>query len=302
MQPGTRLHAVLQVGHQQRQAASTGAIGDLSASSKAAKGSNKAIPKTGTDTPSKAKTDKKPAPLTKQGAKKDVQSTSAAKPAAGKYLPAIQAEITKYKEDRAKDLNKVVAALDEVQKCWAKEAEVNKAEREEVARDADGIINSLASQLTTKTAEYDAIQAELKKLMDDKDAKDKSDEAAKAALAAEEMEHASKLKLLQDKLKDCEANAAAAKKELESKNASDLADMKAEMAKKAKEDKDMIEGLTAQIKVLTEKNGKCGDKEKAQIEQMQKESREAVEKYQKLIKEVCDKLAKFEVPSNTTEV
>ena len=27
-----------------------------------------------------------------------------------------------------------------------------------------------------------------------------------------------------------------------------------------------------------------------------------IAKYQKLIKEVCDKLAKFEVPSNTTEV
>ena len=293
MQPGSRLHAVLQAGHQQRQAVPTAAGGQVD-KTKPGKTGNKAKQPTSAD----------PRNPTGAGVTKltGAKAADALKPAGGKYLPGIQSEIDKYTADRKKDVDKLVAALDEVQKCRAKEDAAIEGERKEVERDANGIINSLAAQLTKKTAEYDVIQAELKGLMDDKSAKDKSDEAAKAALAAEELEHANKLKLLQDKLKDCEANAAAAKKALETKCASDLQDVKAQMAKKGKEDKDMIEGLTAQIKVLTEKNGKCGDKKQATIEKMQKESREAVDKYQKLIKEVCDKLAKFEVPSNTSSV
>ena len=295
MQPGTRLHAVLQAGHQKRQAVPVGKAVD-----KTKEAGGLATSKT---TQPKSMDPRNPTGVTKL---KGAEAADALKPAGGKYLPGIQSEIDKYNADRKKDVDKLVAALDEVQKCRAKQDAAIDVERKEVERDANGIIASLASQLTRKSAEYDAVQKKLEEIAkageDAKGQNAKALEAAEAALAAEKMERTTEVKGLKDKLQDCENNAKAAKEALETKCKSDLADLRAEMTEKVKKDKEMIEGLTGQIKVLTEKNGKCGDKEKAQIEKMQKESREAVEKYQKLIKEVCDKLAKFEVPSNTTEV
>ena len=60
--------------------------------------------------------------------------------------------------------------------------------------------------------------------------------------------------------------------------------------------------LRTQIKTLTDTNTKCGDAEKAKIAEMQKDSKEASDKYKALHEKVCDMLKSFKVPSSTTEV
>ena len=113
MQPGTRLHAVLQAGYQQRQAVPTAAGGQVD-KTKPGKTGNKPKQPTSAD----------PRNPTSAGSATKLTGAKAAdalKPAAGKYLPGIQSEIDKYTADRKKDVDKLVAALDEVQKCRAKE-------------------------------------------------------------------------------------------------------------------------------------------------------------------------------------
>ena len=293
MQPGTRLHAVLQAGHQKRQAVSVGKAVDVT---KPAGGL--ATPKTTQPTSSDPR---QPTGVTKTTGPEAADMLKAAK---GKYLPGIQSEIDKYNADRKKDVDKLVAALDEVQKCRAKQDAAIDVERKEVERDANGIIASLASQLTRKSSEYDVVQKKLEELAkageDAKGQNAKALEAAEAALAAEKMERATEVAGLKDKLKDCQSKAEAEKNLCkQQKDAMEAKLLKGTQDAQAAHEQEIL-AKDEEIKRLTDLNATCGDEDKAKLvalqktlEKLQKEQAETVAKnneMSELYKKVCELL------------
>ena len=227
-----------------------------------------------------------------------------APPAKGKmsYAQWIQDDIEKYEANRAKDLQKVVDAIAVARACRQKVEDINAAEQAESAKDAKLLISDLAAALTKKGAEYDVVQKQLDDVAKSGDEKTKATEAAAAAMAAEMMERQGEKARLENDLKECTAKAVAkvelAKATWEKMEASMQSNMK---LAEVEHDK-LVLALRKQIKDLTDTNTKCGDEEKAKIDTMQKESREAADKYEKLHEKVCDMLKSFKVPSSTTEV
>ena len=298
-----RLAAVLQAG---QNATSTGTIKDLSKK----KDKAPAGAKNGQLGPPLVKPQAKIAAPPKAPPKPQAKAVTApaaikvAPPAKGKmsYAQWIQDDIEKYEANRAKDLQKVVDAIAVARACRQKVEDINAAEQAESAKDAKLLISDLAAALTKKGAEYDVVQKQLDDVAKSGDEKTKASDAAAAAMAAEMMERAGEKARLEKDLAECEASAKATIAKGKATWEQMEASMQSNLVKAQLEHDNLVLNLRSQIKKLTDTNTKCGDVEKAKIDAMQKESREASDKYKALHEKVCDMLKSFKVPSSTTEV
>ena len=298
-----RLAAVLQAG---QNATSTGNIKDLS------KKKDKPPPgaKNGQLGPPLVKPQAKIAAAPKAPPKPLAKAATApaaitlAPPAKGKmgYAQWIEDDIKKYEANRAKDLQKVVDAVAQAQACRKKVDDINAAEQAESAKDAKNLISELAAALTKKGAEYDVVQKQLDDVAKSGDEKTKATEAADAAMAAERMERESEKARLVKDLKECEASAAATIAKDKATWEQMEASMQSNMKLAELEHDKLVLKLRSQIKTLTDTNTKCGDAEKAKIAEMQKDSKEASDKYKALHEKVCDMLKSFKVPTSALPI
>jgi len=310
MMGGPRLQAVLQAG--QQHAARTGARGNTPAAAKKdvaqPKSSDPRNPTTAKPAAAKPAA-AKPAAAKPAAAKPAAAKPAAAKPAASKMASGVAwigNDVEELATKRAKHMAVLAKARREAEQCVKNEDAAEDKYATTSLTEADALIKTLAKELKEKIADYDVLQKRIEDIAkageSEKGDTAKKLKAAEVALNAERAEKDGEIKRLKGELKACEDNAQAAKKALETKCASDLQDLRAEKAKKLKEDQEMIEGLTAQIKVLTEKNGKCGKAEQSKIEARQKAQRDAVKAYEDLNARVCQMLKDFKPPSSTTEV
>ena len=265
--PPPRLLAVLQAG--QQHAARTGVRGNTPATAKADKPQPKSIdPRNPTGAGTAAK-------------------TPAAKPAmAPDGVAWIKTDVAELATKRAKHLAELAKVRREAQQCVKDEDAAEDKYASTSLEEADALIQTLAEQLKQKIAAYDKVQAEFEKLSkagaDAKGESAKALEAAQAALAAEKAEKEAEVKRLNGELQACEDNAAAAKKALETKAASDLQDLKAEMAKKLGEAKEKIEAQAKEIAKLTKEKGESGEKAQAELQKLKDKNGEMEALYKKV--------------------
>lgn len=255
-----------------------------------------------------------PSPLNRQGAMKDVRETRPAVTVKAEDFASFQDEINAFDRDRQNDFTEYKEAEAEAAKCIDARKEALKKFKKEMQGDADRLIESLAEGLKQKIKLLNELQAATAEAS----AKGESDKGELLSLQSQLAEKEAQVKRLQEDVEEARVNTVREANEVRTGLEKELSDEKLAHQTDQAQDKKRLDELQTKYNNAMDKLSKAGDAEQKMYDELQVEYNsemaakealtaqleEAKGNYEKLHKEVCAMLKKFEqqIPTSNSAV